>query len=408
LNLSLFIARRYFLSKRKKNFINVISILSMAGVAFATAALIIVLSVFNGLEDLLRSLYSSFDPELKIEAAKGKSFEINDQLIPKIKSIPGVDIVTEVIEDYALVRYREANMVVTIKGVSNNFIDQHRLDGHLDEGKLRLEENGIKYAIVGRGVKYTLSIALDDDFNLLQVYYIKNSTFSSSLDPSQLYAHQAIKPGAVFSIEKNYDENYIFLPLDFVQRLLGYGNKRTALEVKTAAGSDTKTVRELIGKTLGESFTVRTNEEQHKDLYRLLKMEKLFTFLSLSLLITIGSINIFFSLMMLAIDKKKDISILSAIGAGQHLIRKIFLTEGALIAFVGAATGLALGGFICWLQHRFGLVSMGMENAVVPNYPVKMKWIDFLSTSGVIVLITFLVSVYPASRASKFYAPDQL
>jgi lipoprotein-releasing system permease protein len=407
LNLPLFIARRYFLSGRKKNFINVIAILSMAGVAFATAALIIVLSVFNGLEDLLRSLYSSFDPELKIEAVKGKSFEINDQLISKIKSIPGVEIVTEVIEDYALVRYREAAMVVTIKGMSDNFIDQHRLDDHLDEGKLRLKENGIPYAIVGRGVKYTLSIALDDDFNLLQVYYIKNSKPASSLDPSQLYAHQGIKPGAVFSIEKNYDENYIFLPLDFMQRLLDYGNKRTALEVKTAA-ADTKIVQEKIRKTLGESFTVLTNEEQHKDLYRLLKMEKLFTFLSLSLLITVGSINIFFSLMMLAIDKKKDISILSAIGAGQSLIRKIFLTEGALIAFIGAAAGLAIGGLICWMQHQFGLVSMGMENAVVPDYPVKMKWIDFASTSCVIILITFLVSAYPASRASKFYAPDQL
>jgi len=380
----------------------------MAGVAFATAALIIVLSVFNGLEDLLRSLYGSFDPELKIEAAKGKSFEVNDQLLSKIKSIPGVEIVTEVIEDYAYVRYRQAEMVLTIKGLSDNFIDQHRLDNHVDEGKLRLREKGINYAIIGRGVKYTLSVNLEDDFSVLQIFYIKNLKVSSLIDPSQLYAHKGIKPGAVFSIEKTYDENYIFLPLDFVRDLLDYRNKRTALEVKTTAVSDVKAIQREIGSTLGESFVVLTNEEQHKDLFRLLKIEKLFTFLSLSLLITIGSINIFFSLMMLAIDKKKDISILSAMGAGQNLIRRIFLTEGALISFIGAATGLVLGGVLCWMQDRFGWVGMGMENAVVANYPVKMRFIDFVSTSGVVVIVTFLVSIYPASRAAKFYAPDLL
>ena len=380
----------------------------MAGVAFATGALIIVLSVFNGLEGLLRSLYSSFDPQLKIEAAKGKSFKIDDTLISKIKSIPGVEIVTEVIEDYAYVRYRDADLVVTIKGVSDNFIDQHRLDNHLDEGKMRLKENGINYAIVGRGVKYSLSIALEDEFNLLQVFYIKNLKFTPTLDPSKLYAHKAIKPGAVFSIEKNYDENYIFLPLEFVRELMDYGDKRTALEVKTSETADGNAIQSELKKALGNSFVVLSNEEQHRDLYRLLKIEKLFTFLALSLLILIGAINIFFSLMMLAIDKKKDISILSAVGASQNLIRKIFLTEGALISSIGAATGLLIGGFICWIQDRFGLVSMGMENSVVPYYPVTMKWIDFVSISGVIILVTLLVSVYPASRASRFYSPDQL
>lgn len=381
----------------------------MVGVAIATAALIIVLSVFNGLEDLLRSLYSSFDPELKIEATKGKSFPVNDSLINKIKAVEGVDIVTEVIEDYAYVRYREADMIVTIKGLSDNFIDQHRLDDHLDEGKLRLTENGTYYAILGRGVKYTLSVDLGDDFNMLQVFYIKNLKPSLAIsDPSQMYARKGIKAGAVFSIEKNYDENYIFLPLKFTQDLLDYGNKRTSLEVKTKPGSDLLAVRQQIRQALGESFGVLTNEEQHKDLYRLLKIEKLFTFLSLSLLITVGSINIFFSLMMLAIDKKKDISILAAMGAGQQLIRRIFLTEGAIISFIGAATGLILGGIICYLQDRFGLVGMGMENAVVPNYPVKMKLLDFLSTSSVVVVVTLMVSVYPAAKAAKFYAPDQL
>lgn len=384
-----------------------ISILSMIGVAFSTAALIIVLSVFNGLEDLLRSLNTSFDPQIKIEAVKGKSFEVDESLLKKIKAIQGVDIVTEVIEDYAYVRYRDADMVVTIKGVSDNFLDQKRLDDHIVEGKLRLEENGVNYAIVGRGVQYALSVAVETNIYPLQVFYIKNVK-ASTLDISQLYSRKDIQPSAVFSIEKNFDENNIFLPLHFVRDLLDYGDKRTSLEVKAIAGTDLKKVQSSVQSLLGTNFNVLTNEEQHKDIYKLLKMEKLFVFFSITLLIIVASINIFFSLMMLAIDKKKDISILSAVGAGPTLIKRIFLSEGALIAFIGAGLGLFLGGTICWLQDHFGLVGMGMENALVTNYPVKLRSIDFLTTSLVIVTVTFLISFYPASLAARSFSTRQL
>ncbi len=358
------------------------------------------LSVFNGLEDLLRSLNTSFDPEIKIEIAKGKSFEVDESLIAKLKAVEGVSIVTEVIEDYAYIRYRDADMVVTIKGVSDNFLDQQRLDGHIVDGKLRLHEDGINYAIIGRGVQYALSIAVENNIYPLQVFYIKNAK-ASTLDISKLYARRDIEPGSVFSIEKNYDENYIFLPLDFVRELLDYQNKRTSLEVKTVKGANLLNIQATIKLLLGKNFTVLTNEEQHKDLYKLLKMEKLFVFFSLTLLIIVASINIFFSLMMLAIDKKKDISILSAVGANSELIKKIFLIEGALIAFIGAGLGIVLGGTICWLQDHFGLVGMGMENSLVANYPVKLRIIDFITTSFVIVSVTFLISFYPASLAAR-------
>ncbi len=407
MNLPLFIARRYFLSKRKTNFINIISSLSMVGVAFSTAALVIVLSVFNGLEGLLRSLNSSFDPQLKIEAVKGKSFEVDNTLINRIKSIQNVEVVTEVIEDYAYLRYRDADMVVTMKGVSKNFVDQHRLDNSIVEGELKLQDSLGSYAIIGRGVRYALSVPVSEALYPLQVFYIKGGK-SSTIDPTKLYRVRNIMPGAVFSIEKNVDENNIFLPLDFVTDLMDYGNKRTSLEVKTKTGADLGTVQAAIRKELGERFQVLTNDEQHKDLYRLLNLEKLFTFISLTLLIIIASINIFFSLMMLAIDKKKDISILSAIGAHPNLIKKIFLSEGALIAFSGAAFGLLLGGIICWAQGQFGLVSMGMDSALVNAYPVEMRFTDFLSVAGVIVTITFLISFYPATLASRSYTVQQL
>ncbi len=379
----------------------------MVGIAFSTAALIIVLSVFNGLEGLLRSLYTSFDPEIKIELVKGKSFEVTEEFLSKIKSIHGVGIVTEVIEDYAYVRYRDADMVVTMKGMSDNFIDQHRLDDHLVDGELVLREDGIKYAIIGRGVQYALSVGMEENIFPLQVFYIKNAK-STSVDPSQLYAQSALQPGGVFSIEKTYDENFIFVPLDFAKDLLNYGDKRTSIEIQTKAGTNVYDVQNEIKKTLGDSFRVLTNEEQHNDLYRLLKIEKLFTFLALSMLIVVASINIFFSLMMLALDKKKDISILAALGAHESFIQKIFLNEGALIAFLGAGIGLVLGGAICWLQDTFGLVGMGMENAIVNSYPVKMKFTDFLLTALVIISITAIVSVYPARKASGASTPQHL
>lgn len=408
MNFPFYIAKRYFFSTRKANFINIISILSMVGVAFITAALIIVLSVFNGLESLLSSLNSSFDPEIKIVARQGKSFERSKELIEKIQSIKGVEIVTEVIEDYAYVRYRDENQVITVKGVGENFIQQNRIPKeNIVEGELKLQDNGVPYAIVGRGVQYTLSIAVNEPLFPLQMYYIKNVK-SVGLDPSKLYTKKNIIPGGVFSIVQTFDENYIIVPLDFAAELLSYENRRTSLEVKMASGSNTAVVEDEIQKTLGSSFDVLNNEEQHKDLYTLLRMEKLFAFMALSLLLLLGSINIFFALMMLALDKKKDISVLSAMGANTSQIRNIFMTEGALIAFIGAFVGLVLGGAFCYLQLKYGIISMGMESSITQGYPIQVKVTDFISAFIVVSIITVIISFHPAKLASRFAAVKHL
>jgi lipoprotein-releasing system permease protein len=409
LNLPFFIARRYLISKRKANFINIIAILSIGGIAFSTAALIIVLSVFNGLEDLLRSLNNSFDPEIKVEARAGKSFESSPELIRKIKAIEGVDLVTEVIEDYAYLRYRDFNQVVIIKGVSDNFLDQNRIPAeNIVEGELNLKDGPINYAIIGRGIQYTLSIAINDPLYPLQVYYINNVSSSVGLDPSKLYSKQNIVPGGVFSIVQTFDENYVIVPLRFTEDLFHYDNKRTSYEIKTAAGADIFKVEDQIQEILGGEFNVLNHEEQHQDLYKLLRMEKIFTFLSLTLLLIIGSINIFFSLMMLALDKKKDISILKAMGAHDNQIRNIFLAEGVLIAFSGAILGLTLGIIFYWLQTSYGLISMGMETSITQGYPIKVKGLDFVITMLVITAITLLISLHPAKMASRIAATPHL
>ena len=408
MNLPFFIARRYLVSKRKKNFINVISIISVIAVALFTAAIIIVLSIFNGLGDLIHNLNDSFDPEIKIEATRGKSFPVDKAFIKKIESVPGVLAVTEVIEDYAYARYNSANQVVTIKGVSDNFIDLERIPASkIVEGKLKLREKGMNYALIGYGIRSTLSIDVRNDFFPLQLYYVKN-TKGGSIDPSKLYTKMNISPGGVFSIVQNFDENYIIVPLSFAQELLNYDDKRTALEIKVKPGTDVFAVEDAIQMSIGDTFNVLNTEEQHEDLYRVLRLEKLFASIAAVLLLVIGSINIYFNLMMLALDKKKDLSVLSACGADASLLKKIFIAEGLIIALLGTVLGLTVGALIVWMQQQFGFVSMGMESSIVEGYPVKMVLRDFIYVFVIMSTITFLISYRPALLASRFASVQNL
>lgn len=404
MNFPLFVARRYFLAKRKTNFINIIALLSMAGVAFATAALVIVLSVFNGIGDLLRSLYSAFDPPLKVTLVEGKSFDMTDSLRSRIKGVGGIAVITEVIEDHVYLRNRangnEADMVVTMKGVGDNFKDQHRIDDYISSGEFTLHRNGLPCAVVGSGVRNTLSLSIENNVMPMEIFYVKNAG-GSLTDPASLYSRRSVLPAGVFTIEKNFDENYIFVPLDLAESLLGYEGRRTSLEIKTSAGVPPEEVRADLKAALGDAFEVLTEDEQHRDLYRLLRLEKVFTFLALGLLIVVASINIYFSLMMLVIDKRKDLGILTALGATGSTLRNIYITEAFLVSGYGTIAGLAVGALVCYLQQSVGLVSMGLENAVVANYPVEMSAPDFLLILLMNAGVTLAVSWHPARVAAR-------
>lgn len=408
MNLSLFIARRYLFSRRKKNFINIISIISVVAVALISAAIIIVLSIFNGLGDLLHAVNNSFDPEIKIEAAKGKSFVSDAALLSKIKSVQGVEIITEVIEDYAYARYNGADQVVMVKGVSDNFIAQNRIPASsIVEGELALKRGNVPRALVGYGVKSTLSIGMEQDFYPLQLFYVRAGK-TGTMDPSKMYAKKNIFPGGVFMIVQNFDENYVIVPLSFAQELFSYQDRRTSLELKLAPAANVAGIEEALQERLGDSFKVLNAEEQHEDIYRVIKLEKLFASVAAILLLLIGSINIYFSLMMLALDKKRDITLLSALGADGTLLKRIFLTEGMLIAAIGTFSGLAAGAVIVALQQQFGFVSMGMESAIVDGYPVRMKFTDFAYVFVVMSIVTILVSSRPAAIAARFTSVQHL
>lgn len=401
MNLSYFIAARYFRSKKKRNFITVLSTISMIGVAVGTMALVIVMSVFNGLEDLIKSLFASFDAELKIEVVEGKSFLTNEEWLDSIRNLEGVAILTEVIEDNALLDYNGNQMVARIKGVSDNFLDQGRFSKGYFWGDTTLGTELRPAAILGRGVGFFLSVNLDDINVPLKVYYPKAPRSAASIDPTQLYTSGILDPVAFFSIDRQFDDEYVIAPLTFTRDLLNYGEKRTSLEIKVAEGVSINEVQSTLKAHLGPKFLVKNKDEQHAGLLRTVKLEKLFVFLTLTFILAIASFNIFFSLSMLAIEKKKDIAVLKAMGAPDRLIRSIFLKQGALIAFSGAVIGLVLGYFVCWMQEIFGLVSLGISSAVVDAYPIKIIWTDFLWISLAVIAITMVASWRPAWIASQ-------
>lgn len=407
MNFPFFIARKYFLSGKKKNFINVISIISMIVVAIGTMCLILALSVFNGLEGLLRSMYGNFDPDITITPAIGKSFEFDSTYVSKIKSVEGVLGVSEVVEDNVLVEYKDAQRLVRMKGVSRDFDEYSGIKNVMVAGEFPLVRDSIGYALIGRGVQYDLSLSLKNDFYTLQMYYPKDIG-PGVVNPSKMYNLLNIIPGGIFAIEKYYDDNYVFVPVEFAKNLLNYQNRLSSFDVYLSDEVSAAEVKANIQATLGEAFVVKLGEELHSDLYKVLKIEKLFVFLILVSIIGIASINIFFSLTMLVIEKKKDISVLFAQGASSKLIRNIFLYEGCIVAFTGALVGLILGISLSLLQQNYGLIGMGMNSAVMNSYPVKIEAMDVFLTILAIVIITILASIQPALKAGKSFSTHTL
>lgn len=401
MNLSLLIAKRYFFSRKKKSFINFISFMSMLGIGIGTMATIAVLSVFNGLEDLNRSIFKSFDPDIKISAIEGKVFAIEKDKLTKLKRVQGIDYVTEVIQDNALVMYEEGKMVVTLKGVDSTFQKNSRLKGSLVEGSFLLRKDDIDYAFIGGNVYGALNISLDNILEPLEIWYPKNQK-KLSLIPENNINKKVINISGVYALEQFHDD-YVYVPLSVAQELTEFEDKRTALEIQLKPEADADQIQDEVKSIFGDKFLVQNQDEQNANLFRAIKIEKLFIFIALVFIIGVASFNIFFSLTMLVIDKKEEVRTLYAMGADDSLIKRIFFSEGAIISFIGTTVGLILGLLFCLTQARFGWLGMGMDSAVVDAYPVKINPMDFLITAVAVVVITLLVSYFPAKRATNEY-----
>lgn len=396
MNLSLFIAKRFFFSK-KKSFINFLSITAFLGVLVGTSSLIIVLSVFNGLEDLLKSLYINFNPEIKIVSNNSKYFIKNEEYITKINKIEGVDFVSKVIEDRAIASYNGYEIPVYIKGVDSSFSLQKRLNNNIVEGNFTLKKDSSSYAIIGRGIKYKMSLNLKDNFNNLILYSVSpDFSFIPSGIQKQPFNQLSIIPSGVFAIEQQIDNNYIISSLNFAEKLFKKKNKITALELKINEKEDNDKIKTEIRNIVGGDYSVLTIEEQHSDLYKILKTEKLIVFIIFSFILIISSFNIFFLLSMHAIDKKRDLSILLSLGLTEKSIKKIFYFESIIISVLGIIIGGFLGVLLCVLQNEYGLVSLGMETAIIKYYPVKVKLSDLIMIVSIVFFISIVASIKPS------------
>ena len=400
MNTSFYIAKRYLFSKEKRNFIHIITLISVLGVASATMALVVILSVFNGLEDLLRNVFKSFDPDLKVMPIKGKSFVSDALLVGKLQKIEGVKAVHEIVEDNALLKYEKSQLVVKFKGVPPDYFKINNLDTILAEGKLMLVKDSMRYAVVGRGVQYYLNINIKNEFMPLQFWYPKLKQ-KQIHDPEKAFNRLNVLPSGAFAVEKQFDDNYVFLPLPEAIDLMGYGNRRSYLEVEIMDGASVSDIKERIAAICGTSFNILDQDQQHSSLLKAIKIEKSFVFITFIVIIAIAALNILFSLTLTAIEKKKDVALMNALGASKQFLRKIFLYQGVLIGLVGTISGLCLGYLFCLIQKEFGIITMGMESSLVDAYPIRPKISDFATVGICVFLITIAFAYKPALEASK-------
>lgn len=396
MQLPLFFARKYLVSKKSHNLINVISLISVGGLSIGTMALIVVLSVFNGFEEVIKSLYNSFNPDLKITATSGKTFSFQEFPAQKIADLSGVSGLFEIVEEDVLLRYNDQQYIARIKGVPKNFAKVSQIGELTIAGTFLLEEGDTDFAVPGAGVAWHLSINPENPSRMLTVYVPKRGN-ASSFQFSNAFNSEALHPTGIFSVQQEFDEKYVFVPLRFARQLLDYHDEVTSVEVLLTKPSFSDRVQDEIQQILGNDFQVDNRFQQNRALFKVLKSEKTIIFLILVFILLLSSFNMIGSLSILMIEKNKDMAVLNTLGATHKLIKRIFLAEGVLITLVGSAIGLGLGFLIVVLQQEFGLLSLGGGEGsfVIESYPVRMVWSDFLLVFFTVQAVGYFATWYP-------------
>ncbi|HOG06122.1 MAG: FtsX-like permease family protein [Paludibacter sp.] len=400
---SLRIAGRYLFSKKSHNAINVISGISSAGVAVGTIALVVVLSIFNGFELLFSDLFSAFDPDLQISLKQGKQFSIDTPEFEAVKKSEGIAVFTEVVEENALLRYKEKQMPVLVKGVSDDFKQMTRIDSIMFDGEFMLYDGAFERSVVGAGIAATLGLsayAIDP----LYIYAPKRTSKINLLRPDQSFNQSGTFISGIFSVQQNeYDNQYVLVSLDLAQALFEYqANEVSAVELKLLPFADTQKVKNDLQKLLGDEFSVKDRYEQQEAYFKIMQVEKWITYLILSFILLIASFNIIGSLSMLIIDKKEDIITLRNLGADQKLIRQIFLLEGWMISAVGAVVGIIIGTILSFLQEKIGFIKLG-PGFIVENYPVVIQFSDILLVFFTVLVMGFFAAWYPVRYIRSDY-----
>ena len=400
-----FLARRYLFSRKSHHTINIISGISLCGVALATAALVVTLSVFNGFRDMVASFFTAFDPELKVTLAEGKTIAADDPAFAALRNYEGIDIYTEVLEDQALIVGNERQWVITIKGVDDNFERQADLGQLLyGDGEFVLHADVLEYGIIG--IRLAAQLGLGTTYEgALPIYAPRRGERVNMSNPMQSFNQDELySPGVVFAVNQNqYDANYIITSIGFARRLFDQQGMVSAVELRLKPGTNLRRAQSDIKALLGDRFLVEDRYEQQADTFRIMQVEKFIAYLFLAFILLIASFNIIGSLSMLMIDKRADVQTLRSLGANDQQISRIFLLEGWLISGFGALLGIAAGLLLCWLQMRYGFVKLGQSEGtfVVDAYPVSVQASDLLLTFVTVLVVSLIAVWLPVRRMTR-------
>lgn len=405
MNFPFFIARRYLFSKKSTHVINVISSISVIGVAVATMALVIVLSVFNGFHDLVASLFTSFDPQLKVVPVEGKAAPSDDPILTQIRLLPEVDVATETVEDQALAIYDGKQAMVKIKGVDDNFAElSHITDILYGDGSFSLHAANLEYGILGIRLAQTLGIGAQWD-GYLKIYAPQKEGQLDLSNPGEGFVADSLNsPGVLFSVRQSkYDKNYIVTSIAFARNLFGQQGMLSDLEIRLKEGSDLNAVKAEMQKIAGTKYKVLDRFEQQEDTFKIMSIEKLMAYIFLTFILVVSCFNIIGSLSMLIIDKKNDVVTLRNLGANDKQITRVFLFEGRMIAVIGAVIGIGLGLLLCLLQQQYGFVRLGESEGsfIVDAYPVSVHYTDVAIIFVTVIAVGWLAVWYPVRALSK-------
>ena len=405
MNFPFYIARRYLFSKKSTHAINIISGISVAGVAVATMALVVTLSVFNGFHDLVATFFTSFDPQIEVVPAKGKTAPADDPVLTRIKALPEVEVATECLKDQALAIYKGSQAMVTLMGVDDNFEQMSRIDEILyGDGNFSLHAANLNFGTVGVRLAETLGMNANWDGSLMIYAPRKNGQLDMANPADGFVVDSLISPGSVFMVKQGkYDRDHVLAPISFARSLFEQQGMLSSLQIRLKNGSDLDKVKQEMKEVAGEKYKVLDRYEQQEDTFRIMKVEKFIAYIFLTFILIVASFNIIGSISMLIIDKKNDVVTLRNLGATDRQIYSIFLFEGRLIAFFGAVLGILVGLLLCWLQQEYGLVALGQSSGtfVVDAYPVSVHPEDVAVVFLTVIAVGFLAVWYPVRYFSR-------
>lgn len=405
MNFPFYIARRYLFSKKSTHVINIISGISVVGVAVATMALVVTLSVFNGFHDLVASLLTSFDPQIEIVPTKGKTAPADDPILTKIRNLPQVDVATESVEDQAMAIYKGRQAMIKVKGVEDNFSELSHINDILyGDGEFSLHAANLQFGVVGIRLADNLGMTADWD-GQLKIYAPKREGQLDLMNPTEGFVEDSvISPGVVFSVKQaRYDRDYVLTSIAFARNLFGQQGMLSQLEIRLKPGSDLDAVKAEMQKIAGSKYRVLDRMEQQADTFNIMKIEKFIAYIFLTFILAVACFNIIGSLSMLIIDKKNDVVTLRNMGASDKQIVRIFLFEGRMISAIGAILGILVGLLLCWLQQVYGLVSLGRSSGsfIVDAYPVSVHPEDIIIIFITVLAVGFASVWYPVRYFAK-------